>query len=311
MNLQIPKKSIAPIFTIICAALIIIASITMSLLWTPILTVSSLFYIYGAVLLIVLVVKYAKQNIKMLIAPLVIFAFPFVNSWTFGIVSVYYIIAYLAITALFVLTITGIIKSKLPAIITISALALGAIVLTVILSFTALYGFFVRMLFFISWVVSFVAFCGAYLSLILGLKENPETETVTKKELKPKSVAKRVVLTAVTLGIYSFIWVYEICESFKVLKNDDTDFIGEYLSLCFVPFYGFYWMLTRGEILNVAGENNGVRVENYKILYSILFLVQLSWLAFALLQNDINRFENIYSPTPEIVEEEKVIETVE
>lgn len=299
-QLKLPKKSISPIFMIICAALIIVASITMSFLFTRILAVSSLFYVYGAVLLIVLTATLAKRDAKVLYAPLAIFAFPLINSWTFGIISLYYIVGYLAVAALTVLTVNKVIKSKIPAIITFSALALGSVALVTILGFTALYGFFIRSLFFICWEITFVAFCGTFLALILGLSDNPEKEYYDNENaLAVMSVAKRVVLTVVTLGIYSFIWVYDICQSLKYLKKDDTDFVGEYLSLCFVPFYGFYWMFVKNNHFfeYVYGKNN--KSDVYKILYSVLFLLQLSWLCYALIQNDVNRIGETLLPVTE------------
>jgi len=272
----------------------------MSFLFTRILTVASFFYVYGAVLLIVLASTLAKRDAKVLFAPLAIFAFPLINSWTFGIISLYYIVGYLAVAALTVLTVNRIIKSKLPAIITFSALALGSAALVIILSFTALYGFFIRSLLFICWEITFVAFCGAFLAFILGLSDNPEKEYYDDTNtLKLMSVSRRVVLTAVTLGIYSFIWVYDICQSLKYLKKDDTNFVGEYLSLCFVPFYGFYWMFVKNNHFfeNICEKNK--KGDDYKILYSVLFLLQLSWLCYALIQNDVNRVGETLLPVTE------------
>ncbi|MDD4832990.1 MAG: DUF4234 domain-containing protein [Clostridia bacterium] len=308
-QLKLPKKSVSPIFMIICASLIIVASIIMSFLFTRILAISSAFYVYGAILLIILTATLAKREAKVLYAPLAIFAFPLINSWTFGIISLYYIVGYLAVAALTVLTVNKVIKSKLPAIITFSAFALGSVALVTILSFTALYGFFIRNLFFICWEITFVAFCGAFLAFILGLSDNPEKEYYDNANtLKIMSVAKRVVLTVVTLGIYSFIWVYDVCQSLKYLKKDDTDFVGEYLSLCFVPFYGFYWMFVKNNHFfeNICAKNN--KGDDYKILYSVLFLLQLSWLCYALIQNDINRVGETLLPFTEKKEEKPSVD---
>lgn len=119
---------------------------------------------------------------------------------------------------------------------------------------------------------------------------NPELKTC-------KGIAISIVLTLITCGIYAFVWIYSIMKKIKLLNNDYSSCIGEFLCFIFVPFYSLYWFYTRAEKLSVGAGKYGITMQNNGTMYILLQIFALALVNICLMQNDLNTLAKIFSGT--------------
>ena len=62
-----------------------------------------------------------------------------------------------------------------------------------------------------------------------------------------KNIAVCIILAIVTCSIYMWFWMYNMIKKIRMLANDTSDMVGEYLLLMLVPYYNVYWVYTRGK----------------------------------------------------------------
>ena len=104
-----------------------------------------------------------------------------------------------------------------------------------------------------------------------------------------KSVAACVVLSIVTCSIYLWFWMYDMIKKIRMLSNDQSDMIGEYLLLMLVPYYNIYWVYTRGKKISEEAARRGVQIADNSVLYLILGIFGLQIVSYAMMQNDLNK----------------------
>lgn len=128
-----------------------------------------------------------------------------------------------------------------------------------------------------------------YLSLHL-LSKNIicEEKQIAFEDLEEESVAKNVIFTIITFGIYGYIWLYKISRKIKCLNNDNSSSSGEILCLLFVPFYMLYWLYTRNKTLKTQADNRNIKISDNATLYLVLALFGFNIISIALMQNDLN-----------------------
>lgn len=111
--------------------------------------------------------------------------------------------------------------------------------------------------------------------------------------VKARSIALCIVLSIITLGIYGIYWFIKL--------NDEANFVSQepkptsggvafLLSLVTCSIYAYYWAYKQGEKLDRASTMRGLPAGSKGILYLILCLFGLSIVAFALMQDTINKF---------------------
>ncbi len=103
-----------------------------------------------------------------------------------------------------------------------------------------------------------------------------------------KNIAICVILGIITFGIYTMIWQYSIVKKIKLLNNDTSSCVGEFLCLIFVPFYSFYWVYTRAKKLSDGAKIYGITTKDNGAVYLICVFLGFGIVAFALIQNDLN-----------------------
>lgn len=106
--------------------------------------------------------------------------------------------------------------------------------------------------------------------------------------LRSESIAKSVILSLITLGIYNLIWLFSLCKKIRLLKNDNKSIIGEYLLLFFVPFYFQYWIYTRSKKIYNEALQRGINTNDNSINCVILALFGLHIIALAISQAELN-----------------------
>ena len=106
--------------------------------------------------------------------------------------------------------------------------------------------------------------------------------------LAPKSIVACILLSIVTCGIYGLIWNYSIMKKIRLLNQDYTSPVGEFLCFIFVPFYALYWYYTRANRLSTGAASYGLMITSNGILYLILAIFGFSIVNICLMQNDLN-----------------------
>ena len=110
--------------------------------------------------------------------------------------------------------------------------------------------------------------------------------------IQQRSIPVCIILTLVTCGIYGIYW-------FICLANDTNTVSGEQnatsggvaflLGLVTCGIYMWYWAFKQGEKIDVAKTNRGMASSNSGVLYLILYLLGLGIVAWALMQNELNK----------------------
>ncbi len=134
-------------------------------------------------------------------------------------------------------------------------------------------------------------FYGGLLAYNMGIEaddsiERPETPKIIV--IEENNIAKMVILSIITLGIYTYVWLYKIAKKIKELDGDFSSVATEIICIMFVPFYLLYWIYTRYAKLKAVSDTNGIEIGTNGVLYLILSLLGLGLIAIALIQNDLN-----------------------
>ena len=111
--------------------------------------------------------------------------------------------------------------------------------------------------------------------------------------MKERNIALSILFSIITCGIYAIYWI--------VMLNDETNYMaGEQdgtsgiavilFSIITCGIYSLYWAYKMGEKLNQAKTNRGMMPESSSgILYLILCIIGLGVVAYALMQNELNK----------------------
>ncbi len=128
-----------------------------------------------------------------------------------------------------------------------------------------------------------------YLSLYLLANDTESTEKEMQLEdLKEVDIAKSIIFSIITLGIYGIIWLYKMARTIKTINNDKSSSGGEIVCLMLVPFYMIYWVFTRTKIIKAQADNRNLKISDNAVLYLVLSLFGLNIISVALMQNDLN-----------------------
>lgn len=152
-------------------------------------------------------------------------------------------------------------------------------------------------------------FYGGLLAYNMGIETDDGIEqqkTLEKVVIEESDIAKMVILSIITLGIYTYVWIYNIAKQIKELDREISSVSGEIICCIFVPFYFLYWIYTRYAKLKSVADKNNINIGNNGILYLILSFFGLGIVAIALIQNDLNimarymKDKNLNSANPQL-----------
>ena len=125
------------------------------------------------------------------------------------------------------------------------------------------------------------------LLLVIALPANKK-KIEAGELLEEQNLALCIVLSIVTCGIYGLVWKYQLCRKIRLLNDESTDCVGEYLCLILVPFYHLYWYYTRGQKLYQGMEKVGAPASDNSVVNLVLALFGFSIVSDASIQNDLN-----------------------
>ena len=110
--------------------------------------------------------------------------------------------------------------------------------------------------------------------------------------VSPKNIALCIILSIVTCGIYAYIWLYTLTEDTKVISGDNSLPSGIMVivfSILTCGVYACYWTYKQGEILERTLATRGINVANQGIFLLILSAIGLGTVAYAIMQDHINK----------------------
>lgn len=113
--------------------------------------------------------------------------------------------------------------------------------------------------------------------------------------VKNRNIVLQIVLSIVTCGIYGIYWFITLTDD-TARKADDASLSGVkafLLSIVTCGIYGIYWYCKMGKTLKVAGDKNGVAVDDNAVLYLILGLFGLGIVAYCIMQSDLNKMADV------------------
>lgn len=107
---------------------------------------------------------------------------------------------------------------------------------------------------------------------------------------EPRSIAVVILLSIVTCGIYSLVWVYQVSEELRVYLGDDSinPTLDVVLSLVTCGIYPIIWMYLMGQRVQRAQQQSGLPASDEGILYLILQLFGLGLVSIGIIQSKLN-----------------------
>ena len=112
--------------------------------------------------------------------------------------------------------------------------------------------------------------------------------------MNKRNIALCIVLSIVTCGIYGIYWMIVLANETNVASGHAQDGtsggIVFLLTLVTCGIYGIYWAYKQGEKINEAkAMRNMPSDSNAGVLYIILEIFGLGIIAYALMQNELNK----------------------
>ena len=109
-----------------------------------------------------------------------------------------------------------------------------------------------------------------------------------------RNIGLCIVLSIITCGIYGIYWFVVLANDTNVASGHAQDGtsggVAFLLTLVTCGIYGFYWAYKQGEKLNEAKAMRNMPADsNAGIIYLILQIFGLGIVAYALMQNELNK----------------------
>lgn len=113
-----------------------------------------------------------------------------------------------------------------------------------------------------------------------------------KAPITGKNIAKCIVLTIVTCGIYGIIWFINLVDDLNTAAQTPEDSSGVsvfLLGLVTCGIYYFIWFYKAGEKVNKVKSLSGQYASDSAILYLLLAVFGLSIVNYVLIQSELNK----------------------
>lgn len=139
---------------------------------------------------------------------------------------------------------------------------------------------------------------GNFYCPVCGEATSPEATTCPAcgaivKQKKNYGIEKRnlvvaIILSLVTCGIYSIYWFIKLNDEMNIVTGNEKDISGGLaflLSLVTCDIYGYYWAYKMGEKRDSLSQGSSYS----GVIYLLLFLFGFGIIAYALMQDAINK----------------------
>ena len=113
-----------------------------------------------------------------------------------------------------------------------------------------------------------------------------------KISFQKRNIAVCVVLSIVTFGIYGIVWLSRICKDIRHLHGEEAPVATEVVLIVLIPFYSWYWAVTRGRQMYEDSEKRGGNMADNKMLYLIFSVLNLAVFTMGFMQSQFNNYQN-------------------
>ena len=120
-----------------------------------------------------------------------------------------------------------------------------------------------------------------------------EEYTYYQAPIYSRSIPVAIILSIVTFGIYGLYWLYSLANDLNTLTNQEqpSGFKVLVLTIITFGFYELYWLYKAGERINEFQMERGIISDNYRsLVYLILGILGWNIIAWAFIQNDLNKY---------------------
>ncbi len=111
--------------------------------------------------------------------------------------------------------------------------------------------------------------------------------------IQERNIVLCIVLSLVTCGIYGIYWFICMVNDVNTVAetpNDTNGVMVFILSIVTCSIYLLYWLFKAGEKIQTAQEKRNIAgTQNQGVIYLILTLFGLGIVAYALIQNELNK----------------------
>lgn len=110
--------------------------------------------------------------------------------------------------------------------------------------------------------------------------------------IQHRDIAVCIILSIVTCGIYGIYWFICLTDDTNTVSGrmgDTSGVVAFLLSLVTCNIYGLYWAYKQGEKIDEVKSSRGIPSNSSSIAYLLLCLFGFSIVAYALMQNDLNK----------------------
>lgn len=120
----------------------------------------------------------------------------------------------------------------------------------------------------------------------------PNTDSII---VNKRNIVSCIILSFITFGIYYIYWKCLLIKNSRMLKNDKTDSFGELFCFAFIPFYSYFWWITRGKSTREILTSQGYSVNTNEVIFLILAIFGLEIVSMSIMQSDFNTLSDVYS----------------
>lgn len=110
--------------------------------------------------------------------------------------------------------------------------------------------------------------------------------------IQRRDVALAIVLSIITCGFYTIYWFIVLTDEVNALAGETEATSGSMaflFTLVTCGIYSYFWMYKMGEKLDNVAVSQGKASQSRGILYLILSVLGLGLIAYALMQDSINK----------------------
>lgn len=110
--------------------------------------------------------------------------------------------------------------------------------------------------------------------------------------IQNRNIAVCIILSLVTCGFYGIYWFICLANDTNTISGKTGDTSGGVaflLSLITCGIYGLYWAYKQGEKIDETKTKRGIQSSNSGIVYLLLCFFGLGVVAWALMQDELNK----------------------
>ena len=110
--------------------------------------------------------------------------------------------------------------------------------------------------------------------------------------IEKRNIAKCIILSIVTCGIYEIYWIVKVAKEAVSVKDANDDGTLEVVLMLLLPFVGVYLAEKK---LYEGASNMGLPISDNSVVYIIVALFGFWIVDLALMQNDLNKIADFTS----------------